>query len=504
MTAQPIQHLIIAGGGSAGWMAAAALAKYFQGTALKISLVESPEIGTIGVGEATIPTIRQFYRRLGLTDGEVMLATEATAKLGIGFDHWLKPGHRFIHPFGRFGEDLNRIPFHQHWLKAHRAGVALPMERYSLPIQLARANKFTTPAAKSQSLSLFDWALHLDASKFGALMRKVATGLGVRHIEGTIAQVRLKADNGHIDSLLLEDGRSLAGELYIDCTGFNGRLISQALQVPFDSWADQLLCDSAVVAQSPLSRPDAPPSYTEAHAHSAGWQWKIPLQSRQGNGHVYARDFMSDDQAAAQLRDQAGADLSQEPRLIRFTPGRRARAWEKNCICLGLAAGFVEPLESTAIALIETGIEKIKLLFPDQAMNPALRDEFNDMTRLEYERVRDFIMLHYSLNQRTGEPFWDAARALARPDTLEKKLALFKARGHLLKCPWEIFQPFSWLALFTGFDFLPDSYDPAVDASSEQQLASALAAMRHAIDQAVAQTPTHQQFLNYLQEARHG
>lgn len=499
---QPVSKLVIAGGGTAGWMAAASLAKHFERTPLHITLVESPEIGTVGVGEATIPTIRRFYRKLGLTDGEVMMATQATAKLGIAFDGWRAAGVEFIHPFGRFGQDLNGIEFHQYWRRLSRSGHQRPLADYSLPVQLAQANKFTTPAPHpSNSLGVFDWALHLDATAFAALLKSTAKKLGVTHIEGQINHITLAPDTGFISSLQLADGRSLAGDLFIDCTGFRACLLGDALGVQYESWQDQLLCDRAVVAQSHLATPETPPSYTRARAMHAGWQWRIPLQSRQGNGLVYSSRHLSDDEATAAMLDGCGAAALHEPRLLRFTPGMRSVSWQKNCIALGLAAGFLEPLESTSIALIETAIEKIKLLFPGTDCNPALVNEFNEMTRLEYARVKDFILLHYVLNGRTGEVFWDDCRQVTQPETLKNKMALFKARGHLVKYRWEMFQPASWLALFSGLGFQADAYDPAADAIPQQQLEALLNGMYQGIQSAVSECPTHQAFLQHLQQA---
>lgn len=500
MKTQPITQLVIAGGGTAGWMAASALAQHFQHTPLRITLVESSAIGTVGVGEATIPTIRRFYRQLGLTDGEVMQATQATAKLGIAFENWKTPGHRFIHPFGRFGQDRNGTAFHHFWARLHKRGLAKPLGHYSLPVALAEAGKFTPPAAQpGNALGLFDWALHLDASAFAALLKRKAQALGVTAIDARITGVEQQPETGFIRALHLDSGARLEGELFIDCTGFDSLLLGKTLQVGYESWQAQLLCDRAAVVQTERSGP--PPSCTLASAQGAGWQWRIPLQERQGNGYVFASSHLSDDQACDQLLKNAGATALHSPRILSFTPGRRVNCWEKNCIALGLSAGFLEPLESTSIALIETGIEKIKQLFPETDCAPVLIDEFNHMTRLEYERVRDFIILHYTLNQREGEPFWDACRSIAPPDTLTRKMALFKARGHLLKYRWEIFQNPSWVALYAGFDFLPNAVDPAANGPDEQQLVQWLTAMEKGLQHAVADAPEHQAFLQYLHEA---
>ncbi|WP_226668736.1 tryptophan halogenase family protein [Microbulbifer aggregans] len=494
---QNIQRLVIVGGGTAGWMAAASLQQHFRGTPLSIALVESPDIGTIGVGEATTPTIRRFYQQLGLKDLSVMQAIGATCKLGIQFNHWKAQGHSFFHPFSVFGQSLNGVDFLQYWLKAKNAGLAGDLTDFSLGAQLALADKFSPPAPKPAStLSVYDWALHLDAGRFAELLRTHAISAGVSHIQGTIERVQ-KTDDGFVQTLHLRDGHTVDGDLFIDCSGFRGLLIEGALETGFEDWSQWLLCDAAWVAPSKRSGGARP--YTQVDAHSAGWQWNIPLQERDGNGRVFASRFLPEDRAQAEFAETLGERALAEPRLIRFQPGIRKQAWNGNVIALGLSAGFLEPLESTSIALIETGIERIKQLFPSRGIKPAIVDEFNQQTRFEYERVRDFIVLHYALNGRDDSDFWRECRDMWQrgdvPDTLKSKIELFRARGYVMRYRWEMFQPASWLAIFSGFDYLPDGWDLAADRVPEQALCSSLESMQQSVRAAVAEAPDHDEFL---------
>ncbi|QFU77340.1 tryptophan 7-halogenase [Halioglobus maricola] len=495
----PIEQLVIVGGGTAGWMAAANLAEHFKHSGLSITLVESSQIGTIGVGEATIPSIRRFYGALGLKDEDVLRRTNGTCKLAIRFDGWSKPGDAFYHPFGLYGQDVRQVGFHHYWLKMHRAGKAGPISDYSLGVALADGGKFTRPSPRPPSpLSVFDWALHFDASLFAKVMKESALANGVKAIDAKIESVELNAETGFIDSLALDTGAKLEGELFIDCSGFRGLLIEGALETGYESWSEWLHCDRAVAMQSELDDTQQLVPYTRSIAHKAGWQWKIPLTNRQGNGYVFSSAHISDDEALATLRDNVKGSQRTEPNFIPFVPGRRRRAWNRNCIAVGLSSGFLEPLESTSIALIETAIDKIKLLFPDKSFRPGVIDEFNEMTALEYERVRDFIILHYKLNGRHGEPFWDQCREMEVPDTLARKMQLFKERGHLVKYRWEIFQNASWLAMYNGLNYLPDGYDPAVDHFDIAYLEKAFFEMKKSLDEGVAATPRHEDFLQEI------
>ncbi len=499
MTASPhrIRRLVIVGGGTAGWMAAAAFAKHFHGTDLSITLVESSEIGTIGVGEATIPTIRRFYATLGMSDQDVMRATGATAKLGILFQDWHRPGEGFIHPFGLYGQDHGRVGFHHLWIRRRAEGDQTPITAYSLGAALAEAGRMALPQPNPPTpLAVYDWAIHLDAALFAQHLRRYAEASGVARIDARVDGVEL-ADDGAIAAIRLHDGRRVEGELFIDCTGFRSMLLGEALGVGFEDWREWLPCDAAIAVQTDNAAGDPPP-YTRAHAKSAGWQWRIPLRHRAGNGIVYASEHLSEDEALATLlADLPGKPLT-EPRRIPFRSGRRTQAWRKNCVALGLASGFLEPLESTSIALIETGIERLKELFPDRRFAPALVEEFNDATAREMERVRDFIILHYKLTRRDDTPFWRHCAAMPVPDTLRRKMELWDARGEFIRYRWEMFHPASWLAMYTGFDRMPDAWNRAVDGVTPAAVAAALDRMKASVAATVAATPTHARFLSAL------
>ncbi len=497
-----IRSVVIVGGGTAGWMTAAALVQHFRTAPLKITVVESSDIGTIGVGEATIPTLRRFYAQLGLRDDDVMRATQATCKLGIRFIDWSGPGSDFIHPFGLYGQDVKGIGFHHYWLKQRRAGEPAPLAAYSLGASLAAGGKFTLPSPNPPSqLSVFDWALHLDASLFAQHLRAYAEAGGCARIDARIRSVELRPEDGFVRALTLEDGREVEGDLFVDCSGFKGLVIGEALGVGFEDWGRWLPCDAAYAVQSANRPGDAPAPFTRVTARSAGWQWGIPLRHRAGNGLVFSSAHLSDDQALAELMPHLLGDPLTEPRRIPFRPGRRTQAWARNCVAIGLSAGFLEPLESTSIALIETGIERLKALFPDRRFAQPILDEFNDQTAREMERVRDFIILHYKLNRRTDTDFWRDCREMAIPETLERKIALWTARGQFVRYRWEMFHPASWLAIYDGFGLYPDGYDPAVDAMDPAYLSRSLAEMRANIADLVARTPDHAHFLAGLDPA---
>lgn len=494
-----IQRVVIVGGGTAGWMAAAALSAHLAGAEVSITLIESSDIGTIGVGEATIPTIRRFYAQLGMSDAEVMQACQATAKLGIRFVDWLRPEHSFVHPFGRFGQDLKGVDFHQYWLKARAAGDAAPLDDYSLGALLASEGHATLPAPDPGSqLGIFDWALHFDAALFAQHMRRFAEKMGVTRIDARITDVALRGADGFIEAVALDSGARIEGDLFIDCSGFRSLLLGEALGVGYQDWSHWLLCDGAFAVQS--ERVGPPPACTTVTARSAGWQWRIPLRTREGNGLVFSSRFQSDDEAREELLAAVPGKPTMEPRRLRFTPGRRAVAWTKNCVGLGLASGFLEPLESTSIALIETGIERLKQLFPDKGFDSAVIAEYNEQSAEEIERVRDFLILHYKLNGRSG-PFWQACRDMDVPDSLNAKRALWGARGAFVRYRWEMFSPASWLAIYAGFEDLPGRVDPALAGVDPDQLKRSLAAMRRTLRETLADTPTHQEFLEIMDGA---
>ncbi len=493
-----VKKIVIVGGGTAGWMAAASLKHHFK-QAIGIVLIDSSAIATVGVGEATIPTIRNFYHQLGLHDLDVMRATKATCKLGIQFNDWHTKGSSFIHPFGLYGQNLQGIEFHHFWLKMKQKNKVADFGQYSLGAMLAQHNKFTLPVNNPPStLSVFDWALHFDANLFAELMRKFAIEQGATHIDATIVSVNLHAENGWIESVTTQArdnkaGDIIEGDLFVDCSGFRGLLIEEALHTGYEDWSHWLFCDSAFAVQSRAT--DAPPSHTKVTAQAAGWQWKIPLQHRNGNGHVYSSRFMSDDEACGVLINNIQEEFLTEPRKLMFTPGRRKKAWNKNCIAIGLAAGFLEPLESTSIALIQTGIEKIKGLLLCASFNQTVIDEFNETTALEYERVRDFLILHYKATARDDSEFWRCCQTMTIPDTLRHKMELFKACGHVVNYRWEMFNLPSWLAIFTGFNYLPDAYNVLVDGFDEKKLEIDLEKMKESLANIIKDVPQHHDFI---------
>jgi tryptophan halogenase len=487
-----VNSIVIVGGGTAGWMTAASLSKHFRKTDINITLVESSEIGTVGVGEATIPTLRRFYAELGMDDLAVMKATQATCKLGIQFEGWRKPGESFIHPFGLYGQKANGIEFHHYWMRLKELGDTSALADYSLGVNLAKQSKFIEPSPNPPSeLSVYDWALHFDAALFAKLMREYAEAHGVTRIDAKIDAVKCGAEG--IESLVLGDGRTVSGDLFIDCSGFKGLLIEQALHTGYHDWSEWLVCDSAVAVQS--SRTGNTPSYTVSRAHKAGWQWRIPLQHRAGNGLVYCSRYLSDDEAITTLKDNIDDELLHEPRHFSFTAGRRKLAWNKNCIAVGLSAGFLEPLESTSIALIETAIEKIRRAFTKPWYTAQGVAQFNDLTAQEYERVRDFIILHYKLSQRDDGELWRYCRDMPLPDMLREKVAAFRARGDLIRYPIEIFGAPSWMAIYDGFHYLPEQYDERVKQMNPEYLQKALGEMRQSVVSAVASVQSHDDFI---------
>ncbi|WP_240320888.1 tryptophan halogenase family protein [Sphingomonas crusticola] len=491
----PIRSIVIVGGGTAGWMAAAALVGRFERQPIKITVVESPEIRTVGVGEATVPGIRDFFRDLGVSEAEVMRASQGTVKLGIDFVDWSAPGESFFHPFGLYGAPSRGVAFHHFWQKARLAGERHPIGDYSLATAMAKANRFMPRLDKpSGDLGVFDWAVHFDAGRFAQFLAGYSTKRGVTHVEGMVRNVHRNGESGLITELELNDGRILAGDLFIDCSGFRALLIGQTMGERYVDWTDLLPCDRAVAIPC-RGGPGPLTPYTRSTARAAGWQWRIPLQHRVGNGYVYSSRHLSDDEAVATLRGSLEGEPLAEPNMLRFTTGHRTRFWSGNCVALGLAAGFLEPLESTSITLIQTGIEKLIELFPDKSFQPALADEFNRTTILEYERIRDFLLLHYWANGRHGEPMWDECRTLALPDGLARKLSLFQARGKLVRYTWETFHDPSWISMYAGFGITPDRYDPLADFFSNEEVRDALWRMRETVNGLATAAPLHDQFI---------
>jgi tryptophan halogenase len=491
---EPIRSVVIAGGGTAGWMAAAALAKALRPERLKVTLVESEEIGIVGVGEATIPAIQLFNRMLEIDEDEFVRSTQGSFKLGIEFVDWWRPGERYFHPFGRAGEDFGVTAFHQQWLRAHLFGYPAPLLDFSLNTVAAYAGKFDRPRPGIPPIfNTFGYAYHFDASLYARFLRNYAQERGVERVEGKIGGVALRGEDGFIEALEMEDGRRVEGELFIDCTGFRGLLIGQALGVGYDDWSDLLPCDRALAV--PTERIEEPVPYTRSTARSAGWQWRIPLQHRTGNGYVFCSKHISDEDARSELLANLDAPALAEPRLLRFTTGCRKEFWHKNCVTLGLASGFLEPLESTSIHLIQTGITKLALLFPDRRFDPLTISEYNRLAREEFETIRDFLVLHYHANERPG-PLWDYCRTMEVPETLRTKIELFRSTGRHAHHGYDVFHLSSWIAVMLGQGIEPQGFDPMVESVAAQEAAQTLARMRSMIAQTAHSMPTHQQFID--------
>jgi tryptophan halogenase len=493
VTDRRIRDVIIVGGGTAGWMAAAALVTTL-GHQLRIRVIESDEIGIVGVGEATIPAIRLFNALAGLDEDAFMRATQATFKLGIEFQNWGDRGESYMHAFGQIGQSLGVLEFHQYWLRAQRQGVAGPLWDYSLNATAARLGRFARmPRIPDTNLEGLTYAFHFDAGLYARYLRGVCESRGVTRTEGKIVSVEQQPNNGFVRSVTLEDGQSFEGELFIDCSGFGGLLIEQALGAGYEDWSHWLPCDRAIAVPCENTGPLRP--YTQSIAHTAGWQWRIPLRHRTGNGHVFCSEFMSEDEAAAiLLANLEGAPLA-EPRTLRFTTGMRRKFWDRNVVALGLASGFMEPLESTSIHLVQNGIAKLLSLFPDKGFDASAIAEYNRKVTFDYERIRDFLVLHYFANQRADSPFWVRCRDMAIPDTLRAKLDLFRATGRIFREHEELFVEIGWFQVLTGQNVVPDTWHPLADAITDDELKAFLSDFRSIVTATAAKLPTHEQFI---------
>lgn len=494
-----IQNLVIAGGGTAGWMTASALARAFAGSSLKITLIESEEIGTISVGEATIPTIHSFNQMLGFDQAEFMRFCNATYKLGIEFVDWKELNHSYIHPFTTYGRDHKNLYFHQLWLK-HQSMLAergenSTIDDFNLCCVAARRGRFQHPVgSKAEPVGRLYYAFHFDANLYARFLRDYSERLGVDRVEGKIAQVRQHTESGNIQALALEDGRSIEGDLFIDCTGQRALLLGQTLNSDYDDWRHWLPCDSAIAAS--CANTEAPIPYTRSTADKAGWRWRIPLQHRVGNGYVYASRFLDRDAAEQRLRETVDGPLLAEPRHIPFVPGRRSTPWIKNCVAIGLAAGFMEPLESTSIHLIQTAILRLLAHFPDKGFESADIKSFNDQTRAEYERLRDFLILHYKVTQRSDTEFWRYCRDMDVPDSVSETIELFEARGRIHITRDHLFTLPSWLSVMLGQGLKPRAYDPLVDTIPEAELNEHMESIHDYIDNTTMAMPRHQDYLS--------
>ena len=492
---RPVTHIVIVGGGTAGWMTAAALSHFLRNKGPRITLVESDDIGTIGVGEASIPTLTGFNRLLGIDERDFLDHTQGTFKLGIEFVDWTRKGHRFIHPFGSFGQPLDICDFHHHWLRAHAQGIGGPLDDYCLNTVLARDNRFGGPNREANTpLSTVGHAYHFDAGLYARYLRGYAEQRGVVRVEGRITAVDQAHETGFITGVRLVSGTAVEGDFFIDCSGFRGILIEQTLKAGFIDWTGLLPCNRAVAVPSARTEPVTP--FTRATTRDAGWQWHIPLRHRTGNGYVYSAEHISDDEAAATLLANLDGEALDDPRFIRFTTGRRAKAWVKNCVAIGLAAGFLEPLESTGIHLIQKGVLKLVKCLPDLDFAPDLVEEFNQQTALDYEDVRDFLCLHYKATERDDTPFWAYNRNKTVPDSLRHRMNLFEQSGRIFVTEQELFKLPSWLAVMWHQGLRPQGYDPIADALPADELERSLAFLRDTFARVAAEQPSHSAFLD--------
>ncbi|KQQ32342.1 tryptophan halogenase [Duganella sp. Leaf126] len=484
---RPVRRVVIAGGGTAGWMAAAALTRTL-GKVLDITLVESDDIGTVGVGEATIPSLAQFHRLIDIDERAFMKATSATFKLGISFEHWRARGQHYMHAFGATGTDHWTAGFHHFWHKGRAAGVAGDYGDYSLEHQAARALRFGHLPDDG-----LVYAYHLDAGRYARYLRRYAEHFGIERVEGKIAAVERDPASGDVAALALDSGRRLEADLFLDCTGFRSLLLGQTMGVPYDDWSQWLFNDSAIAVQTASVGPAVP--YTRAIAHDWGWQWRIPLQHRTGNGIVYASRYADDATARAALLANLEGEVLTEPRVIRFTPGQRRQVWAGNVIGLGLASGFLEPIESTSIHLIQRTIVRLLQLFPGAGIRPAMVEEFNSQAAEDIRTIRDFIILHYKVTERDDTPYWRAARDMAVPDALQHRIDLFGGAGQVFRHQNELFSENSWVQVMLGQGLMPCAHHPTADVMGATELAAFLADIRTGIGDTVAKLPGHQAYV---------
>lgn len=492
MNERRIQHIVILGGGTAGWMTAAALAAANDSRQFQVSLIESEQIGTIGVGESTIPTIHWFNQIVGVEEAEFLRETQATFKLGIEFVDWARPGHVYFHPFGRYGAPQDGPMFFHRWIRAWLAGREEGWDAFSLAAQAARAYRFARPAPDPRAIqSTLGYAYQFDASLYARFLRRRAEAKGVRRFEGKVVRIDQHPETGFVTRLVTDRGDDLAGDLFIDCSGMRGVLIEDTLKTGFEDWSHWLAVDRAVVVPSARVEPLTP--FTRVSGREAGWQWRIPTQQRTGNGHVYSSRFMSDDEAANILMSTLDGAPLDDPRTIRFRTGRRRKAWSKNVVAIGLSSGFLEPLESTSIHFIQSGIAKLLSLFPDKDCDPTTAEQFNRVFAQDMAVVRDFLILHYHVTERPGA-FWDDCREMTIPDELAYKLAHFRRSGRIVLGTDELFKEASWFAVLMGQGVRPADYNPLADAWPDAQNLAHLANIRQAVRAACDRMQSHDSF----------
>ncbi|WP_158972035.1 tryptophan halogenase family protein [Paraglaciecola sp. L3A3] len=489
-----IKKILILGGGTAGWMAAAALSKVLRQEFCEIRLVESEQIGTVGVGEATIPQIQLYNQLLGLDENDFVRKTQATFKLGIQFVNWNKKGSSYFHAFGDVGKDMEGVHFYQYWLKMRALGKAADIDEYTLTASACHENRFMRSIdAGNSPLSNIAYAFHFDAGLYAKYLRELSESNGVIRTEGKVVKTNLR-DSGFIHSVQLDDGQEYQADFFIDCSGFRGVLIEEALHTGYEDWSHWLPCDRAVAV--PCASAGEPWPFTRSTAHKAGWQWRIPLQNRIGNGHVYCSQFMSDEEATQILLDNLDGEPLAEPRILKFVTGKRRKSWNKNCLALGLAGGFMEPLESTSIHLVQSALSKLFSFFPNKNFDQEDIDEYNRQIDFEYERIRDFLILHYYVTERDDSPFWKYCRTMDVPVELTQKIEQFKRNGRIARFNNEMFNDLSWFEVMYGQGIVPDSYHALVDIFSEEELHNRMEGIKSVVNKSKNYMPSHQEFIN--------
>ena len=494
MSEHDIRKIVIVGGGTAGWMAAAAFSALLEKGAVEIVLVESDEIGTVGVGEATIPPLTAFNDMVGIDEDEFLAASQGTFKLGIEFVDWGAPGERYFHPFGPHGQDFQGVHFHQLYLRESRRRPLPDIKEWSMSASAAAIGRFARPPTDARlPLSQLAYAFHFDAGLYAKFLRGYAERSGVRRVEGRIVDVALDGGSGHVRSVSLADGTAVEGELFIDCSGFRGLLVEERLGTGYEDWSRWLPCDRAVAVPSRLTGPPEP--FTRSTARASGWQWRIPLQHRMGNGIVYSSAHIDRGDAEALLLANLEGESLAEPRHLAFTAGRRRLAWNGNVVSLGLSSGFVEPLESTSIHLVQSGIAKLLALFPDRRFDPRERDEYNRQMQEVFEDVRDFVILHYKATRRDDSDFWTYCRTMDVPDSLAAKLELWRSKGRLFREGRELFGTASWVAVLLGQGIVPQEHEPAANAIDPKLAAEALDKMRLSYRRMAEHMPAHEDFI---------
>lgn len=490
-----IENIVIVGGGTAGWMTAAALSRMITGGKTKVTLIESKDIGTVGVGEATIPPFVDFNKLLEIDESELLSKSQGTYKLGIQFVNWGQKGDSYFHPFGNYGYEIDGVSFHQIWMKYRMGGDPRPLHAFSPETIAAMHRRFEPTKDQARGdLPPINYAYHLDAGRYAQFLRTYSEARGVKRVEGFVEDVAVGSEDGFVQSVTLRNGQTISGDFFVDCSGFRGLLIEQTLKSGYEDWTHWLPCDRAVAVGSETPE-EAPLPYTRATAHAAGWQWRVPLQNRLGNGHVYCSKYMSDDEAGNILMNNLDGEPLSDPKQLYFKTGHRKKFWNKNVVAIGLSAGFMEPLESTSIHLINTAIKKLVSILSLKEITPVQESIFNRLTIKEYARIRDFLILHYCATTRDDSPFWDYCRTMSLPQSLIEKIELYKLNGQVFREEDELFTETSWVAVMMGQGLFPKSYNPIVDQFDSDSLTTEVAEIEKSIRFLVSHMPSHGDFL---------